>query len=190
MSDRSVGDAFSGERRSIVVLSGNPRPGSRTRTFAETLGREVGWLLGLSDDAVSTVDLADLAGEIFARPHPRVDQALEAVRSADVLIVATPVYKASYTGLLKSFLDLYGSGALGGVLAVPVTVAASPIHRLTAEAHLRPLLVELGASTPTSALTVEEDRLPDTPAVVSEWLATQGRLIQRLVPTPAEEVVP
>jgi FMN reductase len=175
---------------SIVVLVGNPRPGSRTRLFADAAGVELSWLLGWPDDSVQTVDLAVLQGEIFTRPHPRVDEALDAVRSADLLIVATPVYKASYTGLLKGFLDLFGSGALDGVVAVPVTVAASPIHRLAAEVHLRPLLVELGASTPTSALTVEEDRLPDTPAVLTDWLGTQGRIIRSLLLTRAEEPVP
>lgn len=153
----------------VVVLVGNPRPASRTRAAAEALATALG-------AAPSVVDLAEFGGAVLDG-SPEVDSALETVRTAQVLIVATPVYKASYTGLLKSFLDRYSGRALEGVVAIPFTVAAAPIHRLAADVHLRPLLVELGASTPTRAFAIEESALPNLDAVVSGWVSTELPLL-------------
>jgi FMN reductase len=153
----------------VLPLVGNPRPGSRTRIAAEAVAGRISVALKGPEPA-QTIDLADLAGELFGADHPRVDAALAAVRAADVLVVATPVYKASYTGLLKSFLDLLPGDALRGVRAVPVTVSASPTHVFVGEIHLRPLLVELGASVPTAAIGLIESGLPDLPGSLDAWI--------------------
>jgi len=68
---------------------------------------------------------------------------------SDLVVVASPTYKATYTGILKSFFDRYNSDALVGTVSIPVMTGAAPIHALAPEVHLRPLLVELGSSTPT-----------------------------------------
>jgi FMN reductase len=151
----------------VVVLVGNPRPASRTRAAAASLASALG-------APPVVVDLAEFGGAVLDG-STAVDAALDVVRSASVLIVATPVYKASYTGLLKAFLDRYNGRALEGVVAVPFTVAAAPIHRLAADVHLRPLLVELGASTPTRSFAIEESALPDLDTVVAAWLDAEGR---------------
>ncbi len=129
------------------------------------------------------VDLAEFGGTVIDG-GPHVDDALATVRNADVLVVATPVYKASYTGLLKAFLDRFGGGALAGVLAIPFTVAASPIHRLAGDVHLRPLLVELGASVPTQAFAIEEPDLSSAADVVARWMDGNLRLVADLVHVP------
>jgi len=167
----------------VVVLSGNPRPGSRTRAAAVHVARETARLLG-SDQPVETVELADFAAEILADTHPSADAALRTVADAHVLVVATPVYKASYTGLLKAFLDLYGPGGLSGVVAVPLVVSGNPAHALVGEVHLRPLLVELGAVVPTRALTIIESQLADLDPVVDRWWAEGGRALGAQVAAP------
>jgi FMN reductase len=158
----------------VIALSGNPRAGSRTTAAATELARIVGAaVLGAdarADVAVRTIDLADLAGDIFAPVHPEVDEALAAVRDTRLLIVATPVYKASYTGLLKSFLDLYGPNGLAGVVAVPLVVSGNPAHALAGEVHLRPLLVELGAVVPARSVTVLDSQLAELHDAVDRWL--------------------
>jgi FMN reductase len=93
------------------------------------------------------------------------------------LVVATPVYKASFTGLLKVFLDYLPGNALSAALAVPVTVAASPTHRHVAESQLRPLLNELGART-TVAFAIDEAQLPDVDELVARWLTTEEPLLR------------
>lgn len=169
---------------SVVALVGNPRPGSRTRTVAEHVACRVAELIGSPD--VHTVDLSGLSSEVFA-PGARLAQARDRVATARVVVVATPTYKATYTGLLKSFLDLYGNDGLAGVVAVPVQVAGNPVHLLAAEVHLRPLLVELGAQVPTRALGLTESQLADLEEVVGAWLETEGpRLAAAAGAAPAE----
>jgi FMN reductase len=167
----------------VVVLSGNPRPGSRTLTAAEALGRRVADLLGGAD--VVTIDLARLAGELFAAERPAVDRARAQLADAAVAVVATPVYKAAYTGLLKSFLDLYGPDGLAGVVAVPLVVSGDPAHALVGEVHLRPVLVELGAVAPTRSFTVTETRLTDLAPALDAWLDRWGGALVRAAGTPA-----
>lgn len=168
-------------RVSVVALSGNPRPGSRTRLVAESVADRVADLLGITERAV--VDLSELAGEIFAAERPGVDAARATVAGARVVVVATPTYKATYTGLLKSFLDLYGNAGLSGVIAVPVQVAGNPVHLLAAEVHLRPLLVELGAQVPTRALVLAESQLADLDDALDTWFAEEGPVLARAAAT-------
>ncbi|WP_273653316.1 NADPH-dependent FMN reductase [Cellulomonas fimi] len=179
---------------SVVALVGNPRPASRTRSTAEHVaGRLLPHLgadpAGPTTDGVTTVDLADVAGELFAAERPAADAALRTVAAAGVLVVATPVYKASYTGLLKAFLDGYGPDGLAGVVGVPLVVTGSPAHALVGEVHLRPLLVELGATVPTRALVVTETDLRDPAAldaVVDRWLDRAAEPLRRAVRDAAD----
>jgi FMN reductase len=167
----------------VVVLSGNPRPGSRTLAVAEAVGRGVADVLGTAD--VVTIDLAGLAGELFAADRPAVDRARARLAGAAVAVVATPVYKASYTGLLKSFLDLYGPDGLAGVVAVPLVVSGNPAHALAGEVHLRPVLVELGAVVPARSFAVTEAQLADPAPVVDAWLDRWADALARAAGLPA-----
>lgn len=161
----------------IVVVVGNPRANSRTRQVAERLAAGLAEAVSPTLVGVSVIDLAGFGGAVLEADAPEVDAALESVRSASVLIVATPVYKASYSGLLKGFLDRFNGPALAGVTAVPVTVSAAPTHRLAADVHLRPLLVELGASVPTRAFAVEESALGDLDPVLTDWLKSEAGFV-------------
>lgn len=166
---------------SVVTLVGNPRPGSRTRTAAEHLAGRLVPVLADDASGVSTVtiDLADLGHQLFTAERPLVEDALRQVAAADVLLVATPVYKASYTGLLKAFLDSYGPDGLAGVTAVGVVVSGNPAHALVGEVHLHPLLVELGATVPTRAFTVTEADLADLDPAVDRWLERAAEPLRR-----------
>lgn len=179
-------DAAPGSRPpAVVVLTGNPRPGSRTAAAARAVGeRLTAWLQPAGAAAAGAapapaeVDLADLALELLAAEHPRADAALRTVAAADVLVVATPVHKASFTGLLKAFLDLYGPRGLAGVVAVPLVVPGDPAHALVGEVHLRPVLVELGAVVPTRSLVVTAGDLPALDDHLAAWWATDGAALR------------
>ena len=132
---------------SVVVLVGNPRTKSRTSEAARLVAEA---LTGRQADHV--VELADLGAALFDPEDPRVAEAVAAVQGASVLVVASPTYKASYTGLLKLFLDGLGSGSLAGVTAVPLLLGAHWRHSLASELLLKPVLVELGATVPTRGL--------------------------------------
>jgi FMN reductase len=159
----------------IVVVVGNPKAGSRTLGVAKSLALAIADAVAPTD--LRVIDLATLADQLLPVPSDVVRAELEALVRAHVLVVATPVYKASFTGLLKVFLDYLPGNALSAALAVPVTVAASPAHRHVAESALRPLLNELGART-TGGFAIEEAQLPDVDDLVARWLATEGPLLR------------
>ncbi|MEU5881363.1 NAD(P)H-dependent oxidoreductase [Spirillospora sp. NPDC047279] len=156
---------------SFVVIIGNPRPGSRTATAATGAARAVAEAAGIPDTP-EIIDLSELA-PLLLRPEPAdaVAEALDRVLSADVILVASPTYKGTYTGLLKVFLDRVAGGALAGKIALPLLLLGAPQHALAVEVHLRPLLVELGATVPTPGLALLESELERLDSVLAEWAA-------------------
>jgi len=168
----------------VVAVVGNPRPGSRTAALATALSRAIAETTAAGDPVV--LDLADLTDQLGpplgAGSAERWAEPLRTLHAAELIVVATPTYKGSYTGLLKSFLDHVGGGALHGITAVPVTTVGSPAHTLAADVHLRPLLVELGASTPTGALVVGNDQLDDPNSAIKSWLELNHVLLGRALP--------
>jgi FMN reductase len=169
----------------FVALVGNPRRGSRTARLARSL------LEAVADGA--PVRVVDLADELEVRGSPfgadaaaRWAEPLAAVRSAPpLLLVATPTYKGSYTGLLKSVLDHIGAGELRGTVAIPVITLGGPAHALAADVHLRPLLLELGAVTPTRSLVVTDAELDNPGPAISAWLADTAPVLDCLLRRPA-----
>lgn len=160
----------------IAIVVGNPKAKSRTLTAASAVADSVSAALP-GPVEIMTVDLAEVAGRLFDWGDAGVAELNAAVAASDVLIAASPTYKATYTGLLKAFLDRYGNNGLAGVTAVPLMVGAGPVHALAPEVHLRPLLVELGASVPSRALYVMEAQFDDLGTVVDAWAETAHPLI-------------
>lgn len=156
----------------VGLVVGNPRPGSRTLAVGTEVARQIA---GAVDGKPGVaVDLATHGPAVLDPEAAGVRADLDALQRVDILVVASPTYKATYTGLLKAFLDRYGPPALTGVVAVPVMVGGAADHAMAPEVHLRPLLVELGATVPTRGLFVVEDELDRLPAVVGDWLAIAG----------------
>ena len=156
---------------SIVTVVGNPKARSRTSGAATTLAASVAAHLtsaGATTDSV-VHELPDLGAGLLGWGDEAVAAVVDSVRRADVLVVACPNYKGTYTGLLKLFLDQLPSNGLAGVVAVPLMVGAAAHQALAVEVHLRPVLVELGASVPTRGLYVLEGELADLDAVLAAW---------------------
>ncbi|MBB3730810.1 NADPH-dependent FMN reductase [Nonomuraea dietziae] len=151
----------------IVTVVGNPRTGSRTLAAAVAATEAVAARLG-QDCQRDVVDLSALGPVLLdTRAHAGLEVALELVRGAHLAVIASPTYKATYTGLLKAFLDRLPPGALAGRTALPVLVMGDPRHALAVEVHFRPLLLELGASVPTPGLALLESDLPGGPALAA-----------------------
>jgi FMN reductase len=151
----------------VVSLVGNPRPESRTHGLARTLAHEIARVLGAAE-AVG-VDLAPFGPRVLDPADEAVTAAVGEILAADVLVVASPTYKATYSGLLKSFLDRFGTGSLAGTAAVPVLLGGAPDHRLAVDVHFTPLLLELGAAVPARGLFVLEADVADFGATASAW---------------------
>lgn len=186
--------------QSVVTVVGNPKAASRTAAAAASVAELLASELGTPYRIDELVDLVTFASAIFqgdrASDEDRgaLDSAIDLASSASVLVLATPVYKGSYTGLLKSFLDVLPPQALAGSVVVPVTVSAAPSHKLLADLHLRPVLAELGASVPTPPVALEERDLEDLQIAVSAWIRQNAGLVQATTialqpvaePTPAQ----
>ena len=166
----------------LVVVVGNPKPRSRTLAMAEAVATASAAAAGLDPDVERlTIDLADYGGELFDWSSSRVGEIVAATAGASLAVVASPTYKATYTGLLKAYLDWFGQTGLSGVTVVPVMVGAGAHHALAVEVHLRPVLVEIGATVPTRGLYVTEDELDDLHPVLDRWLGEAGPVLARTV---------
>jgi FMN reductase len=162
----------------ITVVVGNPKAGSRTLRVATAVADALRESEETATDLL-IVDLAEVGSELFDFESTVVKELLDSVANSDLVVVASPTYKATYTGLLKSFLDRYGNDGLAHTVCIPVMTGAAPIHALAPEVHLRPLLVELGASTPTRGLFVTEQRLDDLDTVIASWARVARPLVAR-----------
>jgi FMN reductase len=158
----------------VGLVVGNPKAASRTLALGAEVAAAAADAAGLDGTDRLTVDLADLGPQLFDWSSADVKEAVESVRSCPLVVVASPTYKASYTGLLKSFLDWFSTTDLLGVTVVPVMTGAGAHHALAVEVHLRPVLVELGASLPTRGLYVTEAELAAADDVIVEWLLAAG----------------
>src|SRR5258708_9760481 len=100
----------------IAVVTGNPKPASRTHGVALAVADAVAAALNDPADRV-VIDLADHAPRLFDWSDPQLTRLNSEAAAADIPIFASPTYKASYTGLLTAFLDPYGSNCLARVTA-------------------------------------------------------------------------
>lgn len=162
----------------FTALVGNPKPRSRTRAVVEHAAALLHQALvaggaGLAPPRL--VDLAELPAGLLVVPREQrsaaVAEAFAAVTGARLLLVGSPTFKGSYTGLLKLFVDLLPREALAGVVAVPLMTAASPAHQHAVESYLRPLLLALGATVPVGGLSVLEAQFDVLSTVLSRWSA-------------------
>jgi FMN reductase len=156
----------------VVVVVGNPKPMSRTRAAAELIAER---LTGSAPSAV--VDVVDLGAGLLGWGDLKVAEAKQTVLAADLLIVASPTFKATYTGLLKLFLDQFGHGELGQTTTFPVMLGAGPGHALAPELTLRPVLVEIGASCPAPALYLIDSEYETSPAL-APWLQVARNFVR------------
>ena len=159
--------ALAGEA-TIVGVVGNPRPRSRTYQMVSAVADAFAAASGGRVEAV--IDLVELKGWLFDYGAPQLAAALERVLGADVLVMGSPVYKATYTGLLKAFCDHIIQGQLAGKLALPTMMGGAYNHALAVEHELRPLLVELGATCATPGLYVLESQEGELEAVARQYV--------------------
>jgi FMN reductase len=129
---------------SVLLIAGSPSDRSRTAALLEATGQRLE-NRGVQVQRLRVRDLNPQALLLADFGHPSVLAAQELVAQASVLVVATPVYKAAYSGILKVFLDLLSQTALKGKTVLPLATGGSPHHMLALDYALRPVLQSLSA---------------------------------------------
>jgi FMN reductase len=171
------------------LIAGSPSTTSRSKTFlaaADRLLRERGY-------HTTWVDLATLPAEaLLGRTRaPEVDAALTAVATAQLVVVGTPVYRATYSGLLKVFFDLLPMDGLSQAMALPLATGASPLHALALTDGLIPLLASVGARDAGAGIYATDDQFHAgqlTPALHQRVIQAVDRVCALLGPASAEPV--
>jgi FMN reductase len=156
---------------SVAVVVGNPKPASRTLDAATKVAER---LVGRPADVV--IDLIELGPGLLGWGDEAVGRAVADVQSASAVVVASPTYKATYTGLLKLFLDQFAAGSLNGVIAFPLMLGGAWLHALAPEVFLKPVLVELGASCPVRGLYLLDTDY-ESPDGLDEWVESARRFL-------------
>ncbi|WP_225725973.1 MULTISPECIES: NADPH-dependent FMN reductase [unclassified Nocardia] len=145
----------------VTVVVGNPKPASRTLTAATLVAK------GLRPDIEPTVfDLVSFGPALLGWGDPAVAEAVRTVRDSRLVVFASPTFKATYTGLLKLFLEQFDGGTgLADVVAVPVMLGAGPAHALAPDLLLKPVLTELGATSALPGLYLSDSTFQEDGAI-------------------------
>jgi FMN reductase len=129
---------------SILLIGGSPALPSSTGRLLDHVGEKLAAL----GHRHSTLQVRDLPARALLHADTSdlaIKRALAAVATAEAIVIATPVYKASYTGILKAFLDLLPQDGLAGKLVLPIATGGSQSHMLALDYALRPVLHALEA---------------------------------------------
>lgn len=127
----------------FLLVGGSPSRPSRTAVLLDDVAAQ---LEGMGHTA-TRLEVLDLPAAALLRADT-TDLALQAavaeVDLADALVIATPVYKASYSGLFKAFLDVLPQRAFAGKSVLPLVTGGTIAHLLSIDYALRPVLLSLG----------------------------------------------
>jgi FMN reductase len=157
----------------VVVVAGNPKPASRTAAAGMLLAETL-----FPSSAPELLDVITLGPGLLGWGDPAVAEAVKKTASADAVVVASPTFKASYTGLLKLFLDQFDTATgLAGVVAVPLMLGAGPAHFMAPDLLLRPVLSELGAICPAQGLYLIDKAYAEGPAL-GDWVSRWGPAVR------------
>ena len=145
--------------KQIVVVSAGLSTPSSTRQLADRLAADAAGILAERgvEVEVRTFELRDLAHDItnnllLGFAPPKLEEALDAVASADGLIAVTPIFTTSYAGLFKSFIDVIDPQALRDLPVLLGATGGTPRHSLAIDYAMRPLFTYLHAIPVTTGV--------------------------------------
>lgn len=167
----------------IVGISGSLSTPSRTRNLVENI------LIKASQRSHWKSEIIDIAGfakelgsTISFNELPDVlTEAFKKLSEADLIIIGTPVYKASYTGLLKHFFDLLDPKQLNGKIAILAATGGSDQHALVLDYQLRPLTSFFGITAVTTGIYAKDSEFID--------YQLQSEAIEKRIETAVEQAL-
>jgi FMN reductase len=128
----------------ILLLAGSPSLSSRSTHLLQHAGEKLA-LLGHACSRLHVLDMPPQALLHAEFNNADIKLAKAQLAAADAVVIATPVYKAAYSGVLKAFLDLLPQDGLAGKLVLPLATGGSQSHMLALDYALRPVLSSLAA---------------------------------------------
>jgi FMN reductase len=170
----------------IVGFSGSARRPSRTLSLVQHIGRAAAADLLASFQSYDLLDAGPGLGAAFTREELSAEAAtvVEAIEAADALIIGTPVYKGSYTGLLKHLFDFIDPAALANRPVLLTATGGGQKHALVVEHHLRPLFGFFTALTVPIAVYASDGDFVDyqltNPIVFDRSSAAAAQLVDLL----------
>ena len=194
--------------RKIVVITAGLGVPSSTRLLADLLGDAVERSVEArgAEVAVETVELRPLAHALADHlltgfPTGDLAGAIDRVRHADGLVVVTPVFAASYSGLFKTFFDVLEEGTLDGKPVLVAATAGTARHSLVLDHALRPLFSYLHAVVvPTGVFAATDNfgagegalqkRVDRAAAELAALVASGGDVRTTPRPAPSATVTP
>lgn len=172
----------------IVTIAGSPSYPSRSSAVLDLI-RNHFEARQITTEAILVRDLPAEALLLARTDDLAIQRAIQTIDEARVVVVATPVYKAAYTGLLKAFLDLLPQHALADKVVFPIATGGSAAHLLAIDYALKPVLSALGAQHVLNGLYIQDAQLQYTdglqldPAIEQRLYKTIEVLTSHLVPS-------
>lgn len=148
---------------SVLLIAGSPSETSRSAALLDGVKQRLEQQAGRRQLYIDRVQVRDLSPQALLLAdwnHASIKRAIAQVESASALVVATPVYKAAYSGVLKVFLDLLPQTALKGKVVLPLATGGSPHHMLALDYALRPVLQSLGAKHILPGVYASDSQIP------------------------------
>jgi FMN reductase len=146
---------------SIVTIAGSPSHPSRSAALLD-YARRYAEERSISTNAIIVRNLN--AEELIQGQFngASIQQSVQMIASADGVIIATPIYKASYTGVLKSLLDVLPPAVFAGKTVLPIAMGGSMAHMLVLDYALKPVLVALGAQHVLNGIYLVDNQMEYT----------------------------
>ena len=166
---------------SVLLIAGSPTEHSRSATLLDGVEARLHAAVDDRRLRVERLRIRDLSPQALLLAdwgHASVVRAIEQVANARALVIATPVYKAAYSGVLKVFLDLLTQTALKGKAVLPIATGGSPHHMLALDYALRPVLQSLGARHILPGVYASDAQIPKDETTGDYQIG--GEIAQRL----------
>lgn len=185
---------------STLIIAGSPSGTSRTLRLAYGLRGRLD-KLGLENELL---DLRTLPALELLHAHfdaEPIKAALRQLEAAHGVIFVTPIYKAAYSGLLKTFIDLLPQFGLRDKVVLPIAMGGGPAHVLAIDYAMRPMLASLDPLHITTGLFLQEKLVTSLPeggveieAELSERLnvvlAAYGSALRRATLPDSQAILP
>ena len=136
---------------SVLLITSSPDESSRSTALLEAAALKI-VKTGADIQRLNVAKLAPAALLLADFNHREIVQAIQMVEQARVVLIATPIYKAAYSGLLKVFLDVLPQFALKEKIILPIATGGSPHHMLALADKV--LLIENGQIRLNQAIAI------------------------------------